>query len=75
MRPLAFEAEDPGREPGGESLPPKAGQVRDLGSLYDGRMEIRLGAHGADHHQYHLVWIPKYRKRVLTGARKDLLAK
>ena len=38
-------------------------------------MEIRLGAHGAYHHQYHLVWIPKYRKQVLTGALKDCLAK
>lgn len=38
-------------------------------------MEIRLGAPGAYHHQYHLVWIPKYRKRVLTGALKDFLAK
>ena len=38
-------------------------------------MEIRLGAHGAYHHQYHLVWIPKYRKRVLTGELKDFLAK
>jgi len=38
-------------------------------------MQIRLSAHGAYHHQYHLVWIPKYRKRVLTGDLKDLLAK
>ena len=30
-------------------------------------MQIRLSAHGAYHHQYHLVWIPKYRKRVLKG--------
>lgn len=38
-------------------------------------MQIRLSAHGAYHHQYHLVWIPKYRKRVLTGDLKDFLAK
>ena len=38
-------------------------------------MPSRLSAHGAYHHQYHLVWIPKYRKRVLTGDLKDLLAK
>jgi putative transposase len=29
-------------------------------------MDIRFSAHGAYHHQYHLVWIPKYRRRVLT---------
>jgi REP-associated tyrosine transposase len=38
-------------------------------------MQIRLSAHGAYHHQYHLVWIPKYRKRVLKGDLKALLAK
>ncbi|MBI2002946.1 MAG: IS200/IS605 family transposase [candidate division NC10 bacterium] len=38
-------------------------------------MEIRLSAHGAYHHQYHLVWIPKYRRRVLKGALKDFLTK
>ena len=37
-------------------------------------MEIRLSAHGAYHHQYHPVWIPKYRRRVLKGALKDFLA-
>ena len=36
-------------------------------------MEIRLSAHGAYHHQYHLVWIPKYRRRVLKGALKAFL--
>lgn len=34
-------------------------------------MQIRLSAHGAYHHQYHLVWIPKYRRRVLKGALKE----
>jgi putative transposase len=37
-------------------------------------MEIRLSAHGAYHHEYHLVWIPKYRRRVLKGPLKELLA-
>jgi putative transposase len=37
-------------------------------------MQIRLSAHGAYHHQYHLVWIPKYRKRVLKGDLKGFLA-
>ena len=37
-------------------------------------MEIRLSAHGAYHHQFHLVWIPKYRKRILKGELKALLA-
>ena len=36
-------------------------------------MEIRLSVHGADHHQYHLVWIPKYRRRVLKGDLKAFL--
>ena len=30
-------------------------------------MDIRLSAHGAYHHQYHIVWIPKYRRKVLKG--------
>ncbi len=38
-------------------------------------MEIRLSAHGAYHHQYHLVWIPKYRRRVLKGDLKEFLVK
>ena len=38
-------------------------------------MQIRLSAHGAYHHQYHLVWIPKYRRRGLKGDLKDFLAK
>jgi len=38
-------------------------------------MQIRLSAHGAYHHQYHLVWIPKYRKRVPKGDLKGFLAK
>ena len=38
-------------------------------------MDIRLSAHGAYHHQYHLVWIPKYRRRVLKGDLKEFLTK
>jgi len=32
------------------------------------RMEVRLSAHGAYRHQYYVVWIPKYRRRILWGA-------
>ncbi len=38
-------------------------------------MDIRLSAQGAYHHQYHLVWIPKYRRRVPKGDLKEFLAK
>ena len=30
-------------------------------------MKIRLSAHGAYRHQFHVVWIPKYRQRILEG--------
>ena len=33
-------------------------------------MEVRLSAHGAYQHQYHVVWIPTYRRRILRGAIK-----
>ena len=33
-------------------------------------MAVRLSAHGAYQHQYHVVWIPKYRRRILRGAIK-----
>ena len=33
-------------------------------------MEVRLSGHGAYQHQYHVVWIPKYRRRILRGAIK-----
>ena len=36
-------------------------------------MEIRFSAHGAYHHQFHIVWIPKYRRKVLTGELKQYL--
>ncbi len=38
-------------------------------------MQIRLSAHGAYHHQYYRVCIPKYRRRVLKGDLKDFVAK
>ena len=38
-------------------------------------MEIRLSGHGAYHHQYHVVWIPKYRKKVLKGELKEFVEK
>ncbi len=38
-------------------------------------MEIRYSAHGAYHHQYHIVWIPKYRKRILKGEVKEFIEK
>jgi len=36
-------------------------------------MEVRLSAHGAYQHQYHVVWIPKYRRRILRGAIKSFV--
>ncbi|MGA1871763.1 MAG: transposase [bacterium] len=36
-------------------------------------MEIRLSDHGAYHHQYHIVWIPNYRKRILKGELKEYI--
>jgi putative transposase len=38
-------------------------------------MRIRLSAHGAYHQQYHIVWIPKYRKRILQGELKKFIEK
>lgn len=31
-------------------------------------MKYWSGAHTRHRHMYHIVWIPKYRKRILTGA-------
>ena len=36
-------------------------------------MEVRLSAHGAYQHQYHVVWIPQYRRRILRGAIKSFV--
>ena len=40
---------------------------------YDHRMKIRLSSHGAYRHQYHVVWIPKYRQRILEGELKEFI--
>jgi putative transposase len=37
-------------------------------------VDIRLSAHGAYHHQFHVVWIPKYRRRILKGELKEFVA-
>jgi putative transposase len=36
-------------------------------------MEIRLSGHGAYHHEFHIVWIPKYRKEILRGELKSFI--
>jgi len=36
-------------------------------------MEVRLSSHGAYHHKYHIVWIPKYRKKILEGELKTFI--
>lgn len=38
-------------------------------------MEIKLSSHGAYRHQYHVVWIPKYRRKILVGEVKKLTEK
>ena len=38
-------------------------------------MEIRVSSHGAYHHEYNVVWIPKYRKRLLKGELKEFIKK
>jgi putative transposase len=38
-------------------------------------MEIRLSGHGAYRHQYHVVWVPKYRKAILTVELKVFVEK
>ena len=38
-------------------------------------MEIKLSSHGAYRHQYHVVWIPKYRRKILIGEVKKLTEK
>ena len=36
-------------------------------------MKIRLSSHGAYRHKYHIVWIPKYRQRILEGELKAFI--
>jgi putative transposase len=38
-------------------------------------MQIRYSSHGAYHHEYHVVWIPKYRKKILKGELKQFIEK
>lgn len=38
-------------------------------------MEIRLSGHGSYHHEFHIVWIPKYRKKILKGELKSFIEK
>ena len=36
-------------------------------------MEIKFSAHGSYRHQYHIVWIPKYRKKILKAGVKTYI--
>ena len=36
-------------------------------------MQIRHSAHGSYHHEFHIVWTPKYRKRILKGEVKRFI--
>ena len=38
-------------------------------------MKIKLSAHGAWRHQYHIVWIPKYRREVLIRGVKTYVSR
>ena len=38
-------------------------------------METRLSGHGAYRSEYHVVWIPKYRRRILNPGVKGYLSK
>jgi len=38
-------------------------------------VDIKLTSHGSYRHQYHIVWIPKYRRRILKGEIKQLTEK
>ena len=37
-------------------------------------MEVRLSAHGSYYHLYHIVWIPKYHRKILKGELKAFIA-
>jgi hypothetical protein len=47
----------------------------ELPSRYALHIKIRLSGHGACHHQYHIVWSPKYRKRIVKGDLKKFTEK
>jgi putative transposase len=38
-------------------------------------MEIRLSGHGAYRTEYHIIWIPKYRRRILNPGVRGYLGK
>ena len=38
-------------------------------------MDIRLSGHGAYRTEYHIVWIPKYRRRILNPGVRGYLVK
>ena len=42
---------------------------------YDGGMDTRLSGHGAYRTEYHVVWIPKYRRRILNPGVAAYLSK
>lgn len=37
-------------------------------------MEVRLSGHGSYYHLYHIVWIPKYRRKILKDEVKQFIA-
>lgn len=36
-------------------------------------MDIRVSAHSTYHQEFHIVWIPKYRKKILKGELKQYI--
>ncbi|MFC1896620.1 IS200/IS605 family transposase [Thermodesulfobacteriota bacterium] len=38
-------------------------------------MKIRLSGHVSYHHEFHIVWIPKYRKKILKGKLRSSIEK
>jgi putative transposase len=42
--------------------------------IFDGRVDIRYSGHGAYRTEYHIVWIPKYRRRILNPKIKGMTA-
>ena len=42
---------------------------------YNVHMEIRLSGHSAYRTEYHIVWIPKYRRRILNPGLKGYIKK
>ena len=37
-------------------------------------MEVRFSGHGSYYHLYHLVWIPKYRRKILKDELKQFIS-